>query len=970
MIFTPLRKLFMVTLMSLFLSVASFINIQSATAETLVVNYHRFDEDYANWSVWLWQNMPNAGDGVNISFTGYHPVTGSRQLEYDIAGTHLEGATRVGVIVRDPDWAKDVAQDLFIDMDRADENGVVEVFLVSGDPTVYYGLDEVDLSHRISRIDFTSLSDITFTATTDNFTEDDFTITANGSPISYRNYEKNGNTVTLTLNSPADLSVAYGLSITFPDFPDLEKEASISFAGLYSSDAFNDAFYYDGELGAIYSSDSTTFKLWAPVSQGITLNLYDVGHPSGMTSFDGVPGSNTKVSTHELELTEKGVWEVTVNGDLHGMYYTYDVDQGSITHEDVVDPYAQSTGVNGLRGMIVDFGRLNPENWQANTRPANIQDYADAILYEAHIRDYTSHETWNGTEAWRGKYLGFAESGTTYEGVTTGMDHIVELGITHVHLLPVQDIGMAIDETRIEDPDYTGRMDTIFNWGYMTLNFNTVEGSYATDPYDGSVRVQEFKQMVQNYHDANVRIVLDVVYNHTATSGNSNFEKILPGYYFRFTEDGNFSNGSGTGNETASENAMVRKFIVDSLVFYAEEYNISGFRFDLMKLHDVTTMQAARDALHEIDPTIIVYGEPWDAGGSQLPEEDAAYNANLDQLENIAVFNDDLRDGAKGSVFNANEGGWVQGLNDAQTYERIKAGMIGYVNHPEIDGPALPKGTWALDTNQTINYVSAHDNNTLHDKLQLSTENVSLDEIMAMHRQANAIVLTAQGIPFLHGGVELLRTKPCVMINDVPQGECDSDLRFDHNSYRSPDETNQIDWNWKIDNADTYDYYRGLIALRKAAPIFDYTPEELSNVLTYSVFGGGRDMIAYLIYDPNPNNPWEYTIVAHNNANGESTLDTLNMNWNMVVGGDQAGTETIQEVSERYTMAPNETVVLYQLRRDAEWPSEEIISGGDTDTTPDEENSLPWVLIATGVVAFVAIAGGLTTMIILKKRNQ
>ena len=409
---------------------------------------------------------------------------------------------------------------------------------------------------------------------------------------------------------------------------------------------------------------------------------------------------------------------------------------------------------------------------------------------------------------------------------------------------------------------------------------------------------------------------------------------------------------------------------MDSLIFYAEEYNISGFRFDLMKLHDVTTMQAARDALHEIDPTIIVYGEPWDAGGSQLPEEDAAYNANLDQLENIAVFNDDLRDGAKGSVFNANQGGWVQGLNDAQTYERIKAGMIGYVNHPEIDGPALPKGTWALDTNQTINYVSAHDNNTLHDKLQLSTENVSLDEIMAMHRQANAIVLTAQGIPFLHGGVELLRTKPCVMIGDVPQGECDSDLRFDHNSYRSPDETNQIDWNWKIDYADTYDYYRGLIALRKAAPIFDYTPEELSNVLTYSVFGGGRDMIAYLIYDPNPNNPWEYTIVAHNNANGESTLDTLNMNWNMVVGGDQAGTETIQEVSERYTMAPNETVVLYQLRRDAEWPSEEIISGGDTDTTPDEGNSLPWVLIATGVVAFVAIAGGLTTMVILKKRNQ
>lgn len=970
MILSPLRKVIMLTLMTFFMSVGTLINVQSATAETLVVNYHRFDEEYAPWSLWLWQYLPNAGDGVNIPFNGTHPVTGSRQLEYELSGTHLEGATEVGVIVRTSDWAKDVAQDLFIDMDQADENGVVEVFLVSGDPTVYYGLDEVDLSHRISQVDFTSLSDISFTATTDNFSEDDFEITADGNPISYRNYEKTGDQVTLTLNEPADLSVQYGMTITFPDFPDLEKTADISFAGLYSSDAFNDAFYYDGALGALYEPDATTFKLWAPVSKDITLNLYDVGHPAGSESFNGVPGSNSKVSVHEMSLGDKGVWEVTVSGDLHGMYYTYDIDQGSITHEDVVDPYAKSTGVNGMRGMVVDFERLNPENWQANTRPDTIENYDDAILYEAHIRDYTTHETWNGTEDYRGKYLGFAESGTTYEGVSTGMDHIVELGITHVHLLPVQDIGMAIDETRIEDADYTGQMDTVFNWGYMTLNFNTVEGSYATDPYDGSVRVEEFKQMVQNYHDVDVRIVLDVVYNHTATSGNSNFEKILPGYYYRFTEDGNFSNGSGTGNETASENAMVRKFIVDSLVFYAEEYNISGFRFDLMKLHDVKTIQAARDALHAIDPSIIVYGEPWDAGGSQLPEDDAAYNANLDQMENIAVFNDDLRDGAKGSVFNANEGGWVQGLNDAETYERIKAGMLGYVAHPEIDGPALPKGTWALDTNQTINYVSAHDNNTLHDKLQLSTEGASLDEIMAMHRQANAIVLTAQGIPFLHGGVELLRTKPCVMMDGIPQGECDSDMRYDHNSYRSPDETNQIDWNWKIENAETYDFYRGLIALRKAAPIFNYTSQELSDVVTYSVFGGGRDMIAYLIYDANPENPWEYTIVAHNNANGESTLDTLNMTWNMVVGQDQAGLDSLQEVSERYTMAPNETVVLYQLRRGSEWPLDTDIAEDTSDETEDTDGGTPWVLTAGAIVAVVAIAGGGISTLVAKKRAQ
>lgn len=962
-----IKKALVITFLTLILAFISVFNVQASTAETLIVNYHRFDDQYAPWSLWLWQNLPNAGEGQNIPFNDFHPVTGSRQLVYPLAGTHLEGASRVGVIVRQSDWTKDVAIDLFIDMTQADENGVVEVFLVSGDPTVYYGLDDVDLSHRVSQIEFISLQEARFTATTDNFSESDFFFTTDGQRASFRNYQKSGSTVTVEFNEPIDLSKTYQLHITFPDFPDQPKINPIGFSGLYNSQAFNDAFYYDGELGAIYQDHETTFKLWAPISQAVTLHLYDVGHPSHITSFDGVAGTDTPVSSHPMELQDKGVFAVTIPGDLHGMYYTYDIDQGNVTHRDVVDPYTRSTGVNGLRGMVVDFQRLHPEHWQPGMRPDNVRSMTEIILYEAHIRDYTSHPSWNGTEAWRGKYLGFAETGTTYQGVKTGMDHIVELGVTHVHLLPVHDIGMAIDETRIEDPDYFGIHDGVFNWGYMTLHFNVLEGSYATDPFDGAVRIHEFKHLVQNYHDQNLRIVLDVVYNHTATSGDSNFEKILPGYYFRFTDSGQFSNGSGTGNETASERAMVRKLIVDSVVFWAEQYNISGFRFDLMKLHDVETMQAVRDALHAIDPTILVYGEPWDAGGSQLPAEIAAYNPNLDQMENIAVFNDDFRDGVKGSVFNAREGGWLQGDNSLAMYQRILAGMIGYTEHPEINAPALPKGLWALDPNQSINYVSAHDNNTLHDKIVLSTTDLTLDDIKDMHRQANAMVLTAQGIPFLHGGVELLRTKPCVVPESGEQ-TCDANNRFDHNSYRSPDQVNQIDWQWKIDHADTFAFYQGLIALRKAAPIFSMSPQEIIDNTTFNVFSRSRDLAALLIYDPNPDNPWEYTIIAHNNFNGETNLDLLNMSWNMVVGNQQAGLETLAVVDgTNYRMMPNETVVLYQLRRGAEWPSEADLEVVSPETPSADSNTLIWVL---SVGSVVVIGGGVGAFFLLRKRSS
>ena len=915
------RRLSLVILGLLILTQVSLIELKAQSAHTLIVNYHRFDGNYTGWSLWLWQNRPNPGDGQNINFTGSHPVTGSRQLVFELEGTHLEGADRVGVIVRTGDWTKDVPIDLFIDLTKVNADGVVEVFLVSQDPTVYYGLDEVDLSHRVQRVDFTDIDRIAFTSSTSQITASDVRVLADGVPVSFREFSVSGFRSQLTLNEPADLTKSYVLEVTFFDQPDVARTIPIGFGGVYASDAFNDAFYYDGALGALYENNQTTFKLWAPIASEVVLNLYEVGHPGHLTSFDSIQGSDTPLSTHPLTPVGKGVWQVVVEGDLHGVYYTYDITNNNITHEDVVDPYTRSTGVNGLRGMVVDFSRLNPENWRYGSRPDNIVNRVDSIIYEAHIRDYTAHSTWNGPEEYRGKYLGFAYSGTRHEGLKTGFDHIVELGVTHVQLLPVHDIGMAIDETRIMDEDYQGRKDTIMNWGYMTLHFNTLEGSYATDPFNGSVRIEEFKQLVQTFHEHDIRVILDVVYNHTATSGDSNFEKILPGYFFRFDENGNFSNGSGTGNETASENAMMRKFIVDSLIFWTEEFNISGYRFDLMRLHDVETMRQIRAAMDAIDPTILVFGEPWDAGGSQLDPAEAAYFPNSDRLPGVGFFNDDMRDGIKGSVFDARDLGWIQGNRSMR--ERVRAGLIGAGAHDEINYPSTGRGAFAQTPDQNINYATAHDNNTLHDKLFLSEGlDAPIDRIVTLQKQANAIVLTAQGIPFLHGGVEIMRTKPCVVINNEPQGECDSGRNFDHNSYRSPDETNAIDWQWKVDYKDVFDFYQGLIALRKAVDIFRYTDAQtINNRITFAPIRDNSDIISFFVYDPD--SEWEYAIVAHNNIMQERTLDLLGMEWELVVSRDGAGLTSQQTVSDTYRMMPGESVVMYRLRSGATWPHEE-----------------------------------------------
>lgn len=537
-----------------------------------------------------------------------------------------------------------------------------------------------------------------------------------------------------------------------------------------------DSLYgYDGPLGAEYTGEKTTFRLWAPKAAKAQLNLYRNG--SG-----GEPYYTAKMSK------SGGVWSAEVSGDLHGVYYTYSVTTRGVTNESI-DPYAVSAGLNGRRGMVLDLTRTNPAGWERE-KPVSLASPADAVIYELHVRDF-SMDASAGFKS-RGKFAAFCEKGVTNRfGDTVGLDYIAALGVTHIHLLPVFDFA-TVDES--------GR-GAQFNWGYDPLNYNAPEGSYSIAPHNGFARVKELKCLVFAAHKRGLGVVMDVVYNHTYSADKSPFGLLYPGYYYRRGADGKPANGSGCGNEFASERKMAGRFICDSLCFWAREYKLDGFRFDLMGLIDTDTMNRCAAALRKINPDILLYGEGWTGGVSPLAEEKKSLKTNVRRLDGIAVFSDDFRDGVKGSVFVDEDCGYVNG--DPNRAELIKSVLVGGVAHPEITRPK--EQLWTDEPLCCVNYVEAHDNLTLYDKLRLSMPQSSVDEIKAVDKLAAALVFTAQGIPFIQAGQELLRSKPI-------------DGGFDHNSYRSPDSVNCIKWDDVHYNEDILSYYRGLIAIRRAYP--------------------------------------------------------------------------------------------------------------------------------------------------------
>jgi len=640
--------------------------------------------------------------------------------------------------------------------------------------------------------------------------------------------------------------------------------------------SFNDYPIYQGnDLGVNYSSDLTVFKLWSPIASEVKLYLYN----------DGLDGNAIK--TINLKRSNNGVWLGEIKEDIKNKFYAFQVKVNDKWSSEEVDPYAKAVGVNGKRGMIVDLLDTNPENWEEDVRPP-LLNTQDIILYEIQVRDMSIAD--NSGVKNKGKFIGFAEFGTkNNEGLSTGIDHIKEMGVTHVHLLPSFDF-RSIDETKPEL--------NIYNWGYDPQNYNVPEGSFSTNPYDGKVRIREFKEMVQAFHKAGLRVVLDVVYNHTGYTSKSNFEQLVPGYYYRQWQDGNFSNASACGNETASDREMMRKFIVESVVYWAEEYNLDGFRFDLMGIHDIETMNAVDRAVKKVDPTIFVYGEGWTAGDSPLPIENRAIKANASKLNTIAVFSDDIRDGIKGGWNSEESKGYVSG--NLQMREDVKFGIVASTQHPQLDYSKVNyvKEPYSKSPLQTVNYVSCHDNHTLYDKLKVSNPGASEKEIIRMSMLANTIVMTSQGVPFLHAGVEMGRTKFGV-----------------ENSFESPDSINEIDWSLKTKNIDLVNYYKELINLRKAHPAFKMPSTELIQENLIFDKNDDEEIISYTINGEKVNDSWKIIKVIINVSKHNKRIE-VGEKWNVALDGykiDLNGISNQKIYRTNHVSVPAiSTVILFQ----------------------------------------------------------
>lgn len=611
--------------------------------------------------------------------------------------------------------------------------------------------------------------------------------------------------------------------------------------------------YYGSDLELVYTPEQSVFTLWAPSADRVRLNLYASGE-------GGDPEEHV-----EMEKAGYGTWRIHIDRDLKGSFYTFQIEKNGKWLNETPGIWAKAVGINGNRAAVIDWNETNPEGWESDRSP-ELKMYSDIILYELHHRDFSIAPD-SGIEN-KGKFLALTETGTkTPEGEATGLDHLKELGVTHIHILPSFDFA-TVDETRLDENRY--------NWGYDPKNYNVPDGSYSTDPANPVVRIREFKEMVKSLHQNGFRIVLDVVYNHTASTDHSNFDLTVPGYFYRQNADGSYSNASGCGNETASEREMVRHYIIESVKFWAREYHIDGFRFDLMGIHDIETMNHLRSELLEIDPTIFVYGEGWVAADSPLPFEQRAVKENVGQMEGIGVFNDEFRDGLKGSTFDEQEPGYASG-NINGHFEPVKYGIVGGTDHPQVDygGLLYCNAPYAGAPSQMINFVSCHDGYTLVDKLKLSVQgDHAADELIPIDKLVHTVLLTAQGIPFIRSGEEIMQDK---------QGE--------PNSYKSPDSINRIDWSLKAKNREVFDFIRGLIALRKAHPAFRIpTVEGLQQWLRF-MDTGDSGVIAYTLGEYANNDEWKEILVAYNGNRHKVEIGIPEGEWNVVCRNGQIDPE-------------------------------------------------------------------------------
>ena len=776
--------------------------------DTIRIHYHRFDDSYGdfqsylNWSLWLW-DYSNGLNGQIAQFNRYDDYG----VYLDVPASFFDSEmTEMGFIVccySNGNWyGKDPDGDRYVKFEGTAPGGVKDVYLVSGSSNVYDDPNNpLKSSIRVFRMDASSASKVRLVF--NEVASDPIEFDAKKLKI-YRNGElASGYTVgdyaskAVDIAFPSPLALSESLSASY-EFDDKWTDSrNMIITTYFDSKEFNDNYYYDGDdLGATFDDPlnptKTIFKVWAPTSSSVKLNLY----ASGDYRVEDAIGS------YEMQKGPKGVFVYEAPQDLDGRYYTYSVTNSAGTNM-VVDPYAKSAGLNGKRGMVVNFARINQEviGWNSDVRPT-ISNPASSSIYEIHVRDMTINANSGVSEANRGRFLGLTETGTTFTKdnvtVSTGLDHIAELGVSHVQIQPFYDYS-SVDEANVS----SSMQESNYNWGYDPQNYNALEGSYSSNPIDGSCRIKEFKRMVMALHQKGLNINMDVVYNHTAATENSNFQLLVPYYYYRTSSSGSFYNGSGCGNEVASNREMMRKFIVDSTKFWTDEYHLSGFRFDLMGLEDNQTMIDVYHAVTQLYPQALIYGEPWDMGSlkSDIKPDNLSGQKTLQGSLSqpyfygsqvyVGAFNDVIRNAIRGENGAGNKG-YVQGV--ASHAKQLAAGMSGLFRSDAS----------TLSPIQCINYASCHDNYTLYD--QLIQGMPSTRAFDPAYSQANALVLFSQGVAFLQEGDDFMRSK----VMDTT-GE---KVKYCDNSYNVGDFINNMDYSLKAEQKEMFELTKDMVAFR------------------------------------------------------------------------------------------------------------------------------------------------------------
>ncbi len=663
------------------------------------------------------------------------------------------------------------------------------------------------------------------------------------------NFDANGN---------AEIWIRQGDKTVHTTIPtgDIPVSPAVAQAKIFDSPEFAAKYTYSGnDLGNTYSKASTKFRVWAPTASKVSLLTF-------ATATTPASGATEVPMTSDVN----GTWVTTLSGDKNGLIYMYRVTVDGTTN-DAVDPYVRATTINGLLGVVVDLSQTNPVGWN-NTKPKFSGNPTDASIYELHVRDLSIDPSSGVPAAHQGKYLAFTDVKTSYKGTPTGVAHIKSLGVTHVELQPIFDF-QSVDESAPS-----------FNWGYDPQNFNVPEGSYSSDPANPTKRIVELKSAVQSLHNQGLRVIMDVVYHHVFNANTYSESLIVPGYFFRTDSNGDLTNGSGCGNDVADERSMAAKFINDSFKYWATEYHIDGFRIDQMGQMSITTVNQARKSLSAIDPSILMLGEGW-YGASSLPIESAATQGNIAKVPGVAAFNDQIRDGAKGSVFNTTEAGFVSGI--FAKAPDVKAGIVG---NTAYNGNLDNKWTTSSPA-QSINYVESHDNQTVFDKLTSSVPGATASTIIKMDQMSAVIVYLSEGVPFIQAGQEFLRSKG-----------------GNGNSYNASDEVNSLKWSTLPTNIAVNNYYKGLLALRNAHPAFRLSTASAIKV-NLSFIPTLDGVIAYSLDGAKSKDSWKKIVVAYNATSTPSKVTLPSGGkWSLIVSGNVAGTKVLSSMSGSQVTVP------------------------------------------------------------------